>query len=98
MAKLLPAGAKLVKAFGTLGAGRSRRAHVVLPEPNALFYTNDDQEAGDVVADLIRASGFAPVRHRRYRSVGPDRGLWGLHESSASSGSSSLRSRRRPSL
>jgi predicted dinucleotide-binding enzyme len=27
-----------------------------------LFYASDDQGAGNVVAELIKASGFAPVR------------------------------------
>jgi predicted dinucleotide-binding enzyme len=62
VAKLLPAGAKLVKAFGTLGASSLKTGARRSPEPNVLFYASDDQEAGDVVADLIRASGFAPVR------------------------------------
>ena len=58
---LLPAGAQLVKAFGTLsaeslGSGVDRK-----PERAALFYATDHPEAGKVVARLIEASGFSPV-------------------------------------
>ena len=62
LACLLPPGARLVKAFGTLSArtlsGAARRE----PERAVLFYAADDDTAGDLVADLIRASGFEPVR------------------------------------
>jgi 8-hydroxy-5-deazaflavin:NADPH oxidoreductase len=61
IAGLLPRGSKLVKAFGTLiaeslssGANRS-------PERAVLFYATDSPEAGQAVAKLITASGFAPV-------------------------------------
>jgi 8-hydroxy-5-deazaflavin:NADPH oxidoreductase len=37
---------------------RSRRS----PDPNVLFYASDDRDAGNAVAGLITASGFAPVR------------------------------------
>ncbi len=38
-------------------------AQVQLPtEPNLLFYASDDKDAGNAVAELIRESGFAPVR------------------------------------
>jgi 8-hydroxy-5-deazaflavin:NADPH oxidoreductase len=62
LAALLPPGAKLVKAFGTLGAASLRSGARHAPEPYVLFYASDDREAGDTVADLIKASGFAPVR------------------------------------
>src|SRR6201981_532580 len=62
LAGLLPAGARLVKAFGTLAAptlfARARRE----PERAVLFYAADDAAAGDLVADLIRVAGFDPVR------------------------------------
>ena len=62
IARLLPPGVKLVKAFGSLAAGSLKSGARRSPEPNVLFYASDDQDAGNAVADLIRASGFAPVR------------------------------------
>ena len=62
LAGLLPPGARLVKAFGTLSvpslAGAARRE----PERAVQFYAADDAAAGDLVAELIRAGGFDPVR------------------------------------
>jgi 8-hydroxy-5-deazaflavin:NADPH oxidoreductase len=62
LAALLPPGARFVKAFGTLTAASLRTGARRSPELNALFYASDDQDAGNVVAELIKASGFAPVR------------------------------------
>jgi predicted dinucleotide-binding enzyme len=62
LAALLPPGAKLVKAFGTLAAASLKTGARRSPEPNVLFYASDDPDAGNVVAELIKASGFAPVR------------------------------------
>jgi 8-hydroxy-5-deazaflavin:NADPH oxidoreductase len=62
VAALLPPGAKLVKAFGTLAAPSLKSGARRSPEPNVLFFASDDRDAGNAVADLIRASGFAPVR------------------------------------
>jgi 8-hydroxy-5-deazaflavin:NADPH oxidoreductase len=62
LAKLLPPGAKLVKAFGSLAAASLGTGARRTPEPNVLFYASDDRDAGNAVADLIRASGFVPVR------------------------------------
>lgn len=61
LASLLPLGARLVKAFGTLGAASLRTGARRKPEPNVLFYASDDRAAAIAVADLISASGFAPV-------------------------------------
>jgi 8-hydroxy-5-deazaflavin:NADPH oxidoreductase len=62
LAGLLPPGARLVKAFGTLSAptlaGAARRE----PERAVQFYAADDDAAGDLVAELIRVGGFDPVR------------------------------------
>lgn len=61
IARLLPEGAELAKAFGTLGAeSLSSGAHRA-PEPAVLFYATDYPEAGRIVSGLITASGFAPV-------------------------------------
>jgi len=62
LAGLLPAGARLVKAFGTLSAPTLSAAGRREPERAVLFYAADDAAAGDLVADLIRVAGFDPVR------------------------------------
>lgn len=62
LAGLLPTGARLVKAFGTLSAGSLSAAARREPERAVLFYAADAAAAGDLVADLIRAAGFEPVR------------------------------------
>jgi predicted dinucleotide-binding enzyme len=62
LAASLPPGAKFVKAFGTLGAASLMTGARRSPEANVLFYASDDLDAGDAVAELIKASGFAPIR------------------------------------
>jgi 8-hydroxy-5-deazaflavin:NADPH oxidoreductase len=61
LAGLLPPGAHLVKAFGTLSAPSLTAAAWREPERAVLFYAADDAAAGDLVADLIRACGYEPV-------------------------------------
>jgi predicted dinucleotide-binding enzyme len=58
---LLPDGAQLVKAFGTLGAESLASGANRAPERAVLFYATDHPEAGKVVEKLITASGFSPV-------------------------------------
>ena len=62
LAGLLPAGARLVKAFGTLSAGSLSAAARREPARAVQFYAADDAAAGDLVAELIRAGGYEPVR------------------------------------
>jgi hypothetical protein len=62
LAGLLPAGARLVKAFGTLSAQSLAAATRQEPDRAVLFYAADDGAAGDLVAGLIRVAGFDPVR------------------------------------
>ena len=62
LAGLLPNGARLVKAFGTLSAPSLAAAARQEPERAVLFYAADDDAAGDLVAGLIRVAGFDPVR------------------------------------
>ena len=62
LAGLLPAGARLVKAFGTLSADTLSAAARQEPERAVQFYAADDEAAGNLVADLIRAGGYEPVR------------------------------------
>jgi predicted dinucleotide-binding enzyme len=59
---MLPNGAKFVKAFGTLGADSLASAARRNPERAVLFYATDDAGAGEVVARLITAAGFDPVK------------------------------------
>ena len=61
LAGLLPAGARLVKAFGTLSAGTLSAVARQQPELAVLFYAADDNAAGDLVAELIRTAGYEPV-------------------------------------
>jgi 8-hydroxy-5-deazaflavin:NADPH oxidoreductase len=61
LAGLLPAGTPLVKAFGTLSAPTLSAAARREPERAVLFYAADDNDAGDLVADLIRTGGYEPV-------------------------------------
>jgi 8-hydroxy-5-deazaflavin:NADPH oxidoreductase len=62
LAGLLPPGARLVKAFGTLSAPTLSAAARREPERAVQFYAADDAAAGDLVADLIRVGGYEPVR------------------------------------
>ncbi|MEF2526935.1 MULTISPECIES: NADPH-dependent F420 reductase [Streptomyces] len=59
---LLPEGTKLVKAFGTLSADTLTSASRRVPERAVGFYATDDDGAGRVVAELITAAGFDPVK------------------------------------
>lgn len=62
IASFLPAAARFVKAFGTLTAESLGTAANRTPDRAVLFYATDDQAAGAVVAKLIEASGYAPMR------------------------------------
>ena len=61
IASMLPAGAELVKAFGSLSSTSLGEAAHRSPDPAVLFYASDYPEAGRTVAGLISKSGFAPV-------------------------------------
>ena len=62
LAGLLPAGARLVKAFGTLSAPTLAASARREPERAVQFYAADDAAAGDLVAELIRVGGYEPIR------------------------------------
>jgi len=62
IAALLPEGAKLAKAFGTLGAASLASAAHQKPEPAVLFYATDDTSINEQLEDLIRDGGFEPLR------------------------------------
>lgn len=61
-ASLLPAGATLVKALGTLGAGSLANAADQQPDPAVLFYAADDTSISADIEQLIRDNGFEPFR------------------------------------
>jgi 8-hydroxy-5-deazaflavin:NADPH oxidoreductase len=62
IAALMPEGAKLAKAFGTLGAASLANAAHQKPEPAVLFYATDDARINEQIEDLIWDSGFEPMR------------------------------------
>src|ERR1700730_15504815 len=56
LAGLLPAGARRVKAFGSLSAPSLAAATRQQPDRAVLFYATDDDAAGALVAGLIRTA------------------------------------------
>jgi 8-hydroxy-5-deazaflavin:NADPH oxidoreductase len=62
LAPLVPQGAWYVKAFGTLSADMLDATVTDAGERPVLFYAADNEEAGNVVADLITKASFDPVR------------------------------------
>jgi len=61
IAGLLPKGAKLLKALGTLGAGSLASAARQKPEAAVLFYASDDNSINGKIEELIKDSGFDPL-------------------------------------
>jgi hypothetical protein len=61
LAGLLPKGAKLAKALGTLGAGSLASAAYRKSEPAVLFYATDDTTINGKIEELIKDSGFEPL-------------------------------------
>ncbi len=61
-AAIIPRGAKLVKAFGTLGAGSLAAAAYQSPEKAVLFYASDDATVDEQVEDFIHDNGFEAVK------------------------------------
>jgi len=61
IAGLLPPGARLVKAFGTLTAQHLALTAHKSPDRVVLFYATDDNTAASTAERLIRAAGFDPV-------------------------------------
>lgn len=62
LSTLVPKGAKLVKAFGTLGAGSLVNAAHQQPDPSVLFYATDETGVNADIEQLIHDAGFAPLR------------------------------------
>ncbi|MCC6462112.1 MAG: NAD(P)-binding domain-containing protein [Saprospiraceae bacterium] len=61
-AALLPQGAKLVKALGTLGVASLANAAFQQPDPAVLFYAADEEGIRADIEQLIRDTGFEPLR------------------------------------
>ncbi|MBL1220933.1 NAD(P)-binding domain-containing protein [Chryseobacterium sp. L7] len=61
-ASIAPKGVKMVKAFGTLGAGTLASASNHTPEKEVLFYASDDSDVNGDIENLIKDSGFEPLR------------------------------------
>jgi 8-hydroxy-5-deazaflavin:NADPH oxidoreductase len=62
VAAQLPAGARYVKAFGTLVADALASGANREPRRAVLFYATDDDAAATTIEQLIRAAGFDPLR------------------------------------
>jgi predicted dinucleotide-binding enzyme len=62
VAGLLPAGARYVKAFGTLAAPSLAAEAYRTPRRAVLFYATDDEAAGAAAERLSTAAGFEPVK------------------------------------
>jgi 8-hydroxy-5-deazaflavin:NADPH oxidoreductase len=83
VAAMLPAGARHVKAFGTLDAASLERNAQRAPHRAVLFYATHDQRAAAVIGRLITAAGFDPVKAGGLKDAGrlelPDGDLhqWG---------------------
>lgn len=61
LSELVPKNAKLVKAFGTLGAGSLTSEAFAQPEKKVLFYASDSINSNSKVEELITDSGFEPL-------------------------------------
>jgi 8-hydroxy-5-deazaflavin:NADPH oxidoreductase len=61
-AAILPQGATLVKAFGTLGAASLASAAFQTPEKFVLFYATDDTTVAAAIEQLIQDNGFDAVK------------------------------------
>ncbi len=62
VAAMLPAGARYVKAFGTLSADSLANSANRTPLRAVLFYATDDDRAAAAIERLITVSGFDPVK------------------------------------
>jgi 8-hydroxy-5-deazaflavin:NADPH oxidoreductase len=60
LSNLIPKSAKLIKAFGTLGAGSLLAAAFSGLERKVLFYASDSTKSNPQIEELISSSGFEP--------------------------------------
>lgn len=61
-AAIVPSGAKLIKAFGTLGAASLANAAFQTPKKSVLFYATNDTTVDAEVEQLIQDNGFDGVK------------------------------------
>lgn len=62
LAAILPQGAILVKALGTLGVASLANAAFASPEKSVLFYATNDSAVDSVVAQLLQDTGFEALK------------------------------------
>jgi predicted dinucleotide-binding enzyme len=60
LSNLIPKSAKLIKAFGTLGAGSLAGAAFNSPDRKVLFYASDSTNTNQQIEEIISSSGFEP--------------------------------------
>jgi 8-hydroxy-5-deazaflavin:NADPH oxidoreductase len=60
LSDLIPKNAKLIKAFGTLGAGSLLNSAFNEPDKKVLFYASDSTNSNQQIEELITSSGFVP--------------------------------------
>lgn len=60
LSDLIPKNAKLIKAFGTLGAGSLLNSAFNVPDNKVLFYATDSTNSIQQIEELITSSGFIP--------------------------------------
>lgn len=60
LSNLIPKSAKLIKAFGTLGASSLAGAAFNSPERKVLFYASDSTNSNQQIEEVISSSGFEP--------------------------------------
>lgn len=60
LSDLIPKNAKLIKAFGTLGAGSLLNSAFNEPDKKVLFYASDSTNSNPQIEELITSSGFVP--------------------------------------
>jgi 8-hydroxy-5-deazaflavin:NADPH oxidoreductase len=70
VAAMLPAGARYVKAFGTLAAPSLANSANRAPRRAVLFYATDDDRAAATVERLITVAGFDPVKAGGVKDAG----------------------------
>ena len=61
LSEFIPKSAKLIKAFGTLGAGSLSADAFAQPERKVLFYASDNVNSNNKIEELITSSGFDPL-------------------------------------
>lgn len=60
LSDLIPKNAKLIKAFGTLGADSLLNSSFNEPDKKVLFYASDSTNSSQQIEELITSSGFVP--------------------------------------